>query len=78
MGRSTLLKNMETTEIFALYKPGDGEADRLVVRLDGPHTTGGNWQYIPVECFETGERFDPRIDLLHLMTEMEVLAWASR
>lgn len=71
------LEEMGLTNIFALYKPDD-QPGRLVRRLDGAARFLSDYAFIPVECWDTGERIDPRIDLLHLVTEMEVIALASK
>ena len=71
------LENMEVTKIFALYDPEDGSTSRLVRRLDGAIRMIADYVFVPVECWRTGERLAPRMDLLHLLNEMEVLAWAA-
>ena len=72
------LAAMGRTNIFAVYKEDRETRERLVCRLDGAvRPFGSEFIFVPVEDFVTGERFEPRMDLLHLVNEMEVLAWAA-
>jgi len=68
------LEDMETVEVFAVYS----ETGRLVQRLNGQIRLFGDYVFVPVMDFITGERFEPRNDLLWLVSEMEVLAWAAQ
>jgi hypothetical protein len=73
------LAAMKTTDLLFIYKARHSEPGRLVVRLDGPPTFPDGETYIPVEYFETGERFEPWMGFLTLFNnEMEVLAWVSK
>ncbi len=68
------LKDMGLTEIFIRYTKGN----RLCRRLDGVVRTVGDLVFIPVEDFHTGERFEPRMDHLHLCADMEIIALAAQ
>ena len=65
---------MGLKNIFAVYRP-TGE---LIQRLDGPPRFFGEDVFIPSEKFITRERFEPSLRLLSMVSEMEVLAWASK
>lgn len=37
-----------------------------------------SWIFVPVEDLITGERYEPRVDHLRLVSDMEALAWVSK
>jgi len=65
---------MNLKEIFGLYTP----TNELVQLLDGQVRNSGSWMFVPMEKVNTGERFEPRLDLVRVLNEMEVLAWAAK
>jgi hypothetical protein len=69
---------MGLTEIYALHVDSLYGTRKLVRRLDGDVAVINSVVFVPVECFATGERWSPRMDMLKLLTEMEVIAWASK
>lgn len=74
------LKKMGLTEIFIRYTDSRFRyaKSRLCRRLDGVVRTVGDMVFIPVEDFHTGERFEPRMDHLHLCVDMEIIALAAQ
>jgi len=65
---------MNLIEVFGLYTP----TNELVQLLDGRLRHHESWSFVPMEKFVTKERFEPRMDLVRPLTEMEVLAWSSK
>ena len=68
------LKDMKLKGIFGLYTP----TNELVQLLDGRVRNHESWQFVPMEKLATGERFEPRLDLVRVLNEMEVLAWSAK
>ena len=51
---------------------------RLVRRMEGQVRLLGDLVFVPVEDLLSGERSEPRMDLLRLLSDMEILALAAR
>lgn len=74
MGGKIRLDEMFPTDLYFVW---EGE-DVLCRRLNGYYKEIGGLVFVPIEVVETGRREYVRMDLLKVIDEMEVIAWASK